>query len=223
MNGWRNVRLGLPLSVALLGVFAPASGFAAVVDLTTTIVNGNFLGGNQSTGCPVGWTCLSGNGPTSYVVTTKQYTAASDGTGTATPPNTLVPGGGADAATCPYPYEGACSFGEFDLGTYAAGTTYTITIWVGTPVHLPFDGVTPSGPVGEILFYWGTGTASAFVNYQATGVAASPTGMWTSNTLSFTPSAAQVGKPISFEMFINGGANNLVTDFVFPAPATCVI
>lgn len=208
-------RTALPLAVVLLGIFGSATGFAGTVDLTTTI--GNFEAGNQSTGCPVGWVCVSGNGPTTYTVSSKQYTAGSDGLTTG-----IAPTGTTKAATCPYPYEGACAFAKYDFGTYAAGTTYQLTIWVGSPLKLPYDGTTTAGPVGEILFYWGSNLPTqSFQQYQNVSVVPAAYGKWTSYTLSFTPSAAQVGTPMSILIFVNGGANNLVTDFDFTG-STCV-
>ena len=205
-------RFALPLAVVLFGIFAMTAS-AGNVDLTGVLANPSFEGGNGPGGCPTNWTCISGNGPTSYTVTANQYTAGSDGLASG-----IVPGG-THAGTCPYPWEGACAFGQFNLGTYQAGNTYTLTFWVGTPKTLPYNGTTPVGTVQTFRVYFVGVVNGGFNQMSATDIVAPAPGQWKQYTITFTPTGLAVGQGIGVEFFVNGGANNLVADIDFAAPA----
>jgi hypothetical protein len=227
------------LSIAgmcLVGLFASANAYGTTIDLSTLLANPSFEGGNvggTTSGCPIGWICGGSPAPgfTSYAPTSAQYTAGSDGL-----PSGIVPSG-SFVATSPVPVEGSGSLMQTGLGTYIAGNTYTLNLWVGTPKTVPFcntlsspscvANVTPSGPIATITAYFfaaggqGTGAGSA-VNILAPAI-----GQWQNIGLTYTPSAGDLGKAVGFEIFDNSGANNLIANYdivaATPEPTSLIL
>jgi hypothetical protein len=223
MKKFTLVRGALMLPVSLACLFASANAYGATIDLSTLLANPGFEAGNQGSGCPVSWTCSGSPAPgfTSYTVTSAQYTAGSDGlTG-----GRIVPGG-TQAGTSPTNVEGSGTLEQLALGTYVAGNTYSLNLWVGTPKTLPIDGVTPAGAVGTVRVYF-LGNGGGVLGSQ--DLAAPAVGQWALNTLSFTPTGGQVGQSIGLELFVDstpvggGSGNNRIANFdIVTAPPTVV-
>ena len=186
---------------------------AGTVDLVALLADPSFELGNQGVnagdvvGCPVGWTCTPGSptpGFTGVVPTSAQYTPVSDGV------SGIVPDGHW-AALAPTIIEGSGILSQTNLGTYAAGTMYTLNLWVGTPATMLLkvngtpDNVTPAMPVGRATFYF-TGTGGAALK----GVDLTPPapGQWKLVQLSFTPTGGQIGQKIGIEVFADSGGND---------------
>jgi hypothetical protein len=215
----------------LAGLFACSTGFAAIISLDSVLQNPSFEAGNQpinmgdSVGCPVDWVCNGSPTPGfwSYTVTSSQYTAGSDGLA-----GGLIVPNGTHAASSPTPVEGSGSLTQTGLGTYTAGDTYNLDLWVGTPLTVPFDGTTPAGSVGTIILYFlGNGGADLL----SVSLTAPTPGQWLSEPVSFTPAAGQIGQSIGLEIYVNsqpvggGSGNNRIADFdiapaVTPEPGT---
>jgi hypothetical protein len=213
------------------------------VDVSTLIVNSGFEFGLQPAppgdlgiGCPLLWTCLGSpyTGASSYLVTSAQYLAGADGlTG-----SKIVPGG-LYAATLPVPVGGSGRLYQLGLGTYQANTTYDLTLWIGTPLTVPFCGspaspgcvanVTPAGPLENLRFYWlGSGSGTSLNQLKAINLPIPPAGQWTSTTVTYNPSMDLVnglpqgiGEPIGFVIFAADNYSNEIVniDIVPPAPA----
>jgi hypothetical protein len=206
------VRGALMLPVALVCLFASANAYGATIDIGTLLANPSFENGNQGSGCPVSWSCGGSPSPgfTSYAPTSAQFNPATDNIGKVVPDGTHV-------ASTPTPVEGSGTLTQ-GFGTYAAGNTYTLNLWVGTPLTEP-DGTTPTGPVQTITAYFlGNGG-----QVQATSLVAPAVGKWVLDTLSFTPTGPAVGEAASFELFVNSGGNDLKANFdIAGAPVTFV-
>lgn len=197
-----SVRGALMLPVAFACLFASANAYGATIDLSTLLANPSFEGGNQGSGCPTGWTCGGSPVPgfTSYAPTSAQFVPGSDGLSG----GKIVPDG-THAASSPTPVEGSGTLTQSGLGTYTAGMTYTLNLWVGTPLTEP-DGTTATGPVQTLRVYFlGNGGAGLDPIDLTIPVA----GQWILDTVSFTPTGAQVGQSIGFEVFDESGGNDL--------------
>ena len=129
----------------------------------------------------------------------------------------LTPGG-KSAATCPTPVEGSCFLRQLNLGKYVAGNTYFLNLWVGTPLTLPIDNVTPVGKVATLRFYF-LGTNSA--GLQATDIVPPNPGQWKLVTLSFTPTGGAIGQGIGLGIFVDSGGNNQLINLDLVAPCSC--
>lgn len=194
-------------------LFMLAGAKGATIDLSTLLGNPIFELGNQASGCPVDWTCTGSPSPgfSSYVVTSAQYTAGADGLSSG-----IVPVG-TSAATSPTYIEGSGVLSQTNLGTYQAGDTYDLYLWIGTPNTLPTDNTTPVAPVGVIeVDFTGTGT-SALWTVDPPSIPAA--GQWTLDEFSFTPDAADVGQPIGIDIFDSsappsgGSGNNRIANY----------
>jgi LPXTG-motif cell wall-anchored protein len=207
--------------VMLAGLLASASAFGATVNLASALTNPSFENGVgpldpiTGVGCPVGWTCAGTPAPgfTAYTVTSAQYTAGSDGLASG-----IVPSG-THAGTSPTNVEGSGSAYQTGLGTYAAGNTYTLSLWVGTPMTLPSDGTTPVGKVGTITVYF-LGNGAVSLPDGAVSITAPAVGQWIDVPLSFTPTGVDIGQTVGFEIFESSGGNNQIVNFDIGAPPT---
>jgi hypothetical protein len=120
--------------------------------------------------------------------------------------------------------------------TYVAGQTYTVNLWVGTPNNVPaIGGVaagTPAGKVGVITVYFTGAPGVALGDGAFNGTPPSP-GTWTLETFNFTPSAADLGKPVGLDIHVDstqpggGSGNNDIANFqiatVVPEPASLLL
>ena len=204
-------RVAPALLVTLVGIAAPANGFGGTVDIGLLLGNPGFEAGNQpvnpgdQVGCPVSWTC-SGSptpGATAYVVTADQYVAGADGLS-----GGLIVPCGKWSATMPTKVEGSGFLSQSRLGTYMAGMTYVLNLWVGTPLTVPLiTPITPAGKVARVTFYF-LGNSNG--QMQANDIAAPAPGQWKLVTLSFTPVGNQVGQSIGVGLFVDSGGNNQV-------------
>jgi PEP-CTERM motif-containing protein len=215
-------RAAFVLPVTLVSLFASANAYGSTIILDSTLTNPSFEANPDKTNCPTGWTCggtLGNPGfATSYDVTSAQYTAGADGIAG------VVPFGLA-AATMPFPVEGSGSIMQTGLGSYVTGNTYTVDLWIGTPMTLPNDNTTAVAPVGTITAYFlGNGGQVAVEPLTASAV-----GQWVFSPVSFTATAAQNGQTIGFEIFVDsspvggGSGNNRIADFdigTVPEPAS---
>lgn len=148
--------------------------------------------------------------------------------------------GGLYAATLPVPIEGSGQLYQLGLGTYAANTTYTLTLWIGTPLTIPFCGnptadpnchanVTLAGPLEHLRFYWlGSGTGTSLNQLKAIDLPVPPAGQWTSVTVTFNPSTdlvnglpMGVGMPINFGIFASDNYNNEIVNIDILPTCTC--
>ena len=213
-----------PVLLATLVCFlVSANGYGATVDLATLLANPGFELGNQpvnpgdTVGCPIGWICWAGSptpGTTSYTVTSAQYSAGpSDGLGAG-----LLTPGGTKAATCPTLVEGSCYLVQTGLGSYLAGNTYVLNLWVGTPLTLPLQNTTPVGPVSTLRVYFlGNGGGGL----QATDIVPPAAGQWKLVTLTFTPGGGSVGQAIGVGIYAVSGGNNQIVNFDLGTPCVC--
>ena len=215
------------LSLAVLclaGLFVSANAYGATISLSALLANPSFASGS-TTSCPTSWTCTGSPSPgfTGYTVTSAQY------------PGAFVPGGATTAGSSPTPVEGSGTASQTGLGAYVSGNIYTLNLWVGTPLTIPFcntntapgcqANVTPVAPLTT-----GGGTITAFFmagGGQGTGAGSSVSltspaaGSWVDNLLSYTPSAGDVGKTIGVEIFAstgNGGNNEIANFEIVPTP-----
>ena len=184
---------------------------AGTVDLFTLLADPSFEGGmglanpGDLVGCPALWTCTPGSptpGFTAVMPTAAQY-APFPTTSSFTPD-------GKWAALAPTIIEGSGILSQTNLGTYAAGTKYTLNLWVGTPrtMLLKVDGtpdnVTPACRVNRMTFYWlGTGGAGL----AAVDIIPPAPGQWKLVQLSFTPTGGQIGQKIGILAFTDSGGN----------------
>jgi hypothetical protein len=230
----RQVRPASRVTVAILVVSATAYG-AGTVDVSTLMGNPGFeLGfqpaapGNLGIACPAAWLCLGNpyTGASAYLVTSAQYVAGANGlTGGKITPDGLY------AATMPVPVAGSGALYQLGLGTYLANTTYSLTLWVGTPLTMPFCGtptadrtcsanVTPAGPLETLRFYWlGIGTGTSLTQLKAIDLKVPPAGQWVSYTVTFNPSTdlvnglpQGVGMPINFAIFAADNYNHEIVN-----------
>ncbi len=231
------IRQAGPASLAaLVSLVASATAYGAgTVDVSTLLGNPGFeLGtqpappGNLGIGCPGAWLCLGSpyTGASAYLVTSAQYVAGANGLtgGKMTP-------GGLYAATMPVPVAGSGVLNQLGLGKYLANTTYSLNLWVGTPLTVPFCGIptadpkctanlTPAGPLETLRFYWlGSGTGTSLQQLKAIDLPVPPTGQWTSVTVTFNPSTdlvnglpQGVGMPINFAIFAADNYNHEIVN-----------
>ena len=216
-------RVAFALPVTLVGLFASANAYGNVI-LDNTLLNSSFELGNQASGCPVDWTCAGPAGSglvTSYLVTSSQYTAGSDGLG-----GGLIVPFGTHAATTPTPIEGSGTMTQQVSATYLNNTIYTVDLWVGTPKVLPSDGTTPVlAPVAVITAYFlGNGGQVDAINVTAPAI-----GQWSLVQLNFdTTGQVVTGETIGFSLHVDaqgstGSGNQKIADFdigAVPEPAT---
>jgi len=238
-------RVAFVFLVTLISLVASATAYGQV-DVSTLLANPGFengfqpaLPGNLGIACPSAWLC-TGSSPypaSAYVVTAAQYLAGADGlTG-----GKIVPGG-TFAGTMPTPVEGSGNLYQLGLGTYAASTTYTLTLWIGTPLTVPFCGtptadpnchanVTPvaaindHGQGGVLTFYWLGNGANQL---KAISLPIPVAGQWISTTVTFNPSTDLVnglpqgiGQSIGILIHEAGGANNEIINLDIVAACTC--
>jgi hypothetical protein len=195
-----------PALLVSLAVAGNAYGINTVVDLSTLMPNPSFELGNQmiapgnQVGCPVGWTCGGSPAPggTSCAPTIAQYVPFAD----LLPTGRMVPNG-VDVGQCPTLLAGSCTLYAVNLGTYQANTTYTLTLWVGTPLTVANCGGAPgcvanvslASPVARVTAYFlGNGNAQ----FAATNIPVPAPGQWQKISLSFTPQGIRSGKPLTF-------------------------
>jgi hypothetical protein len=201
-------------------------------------------------GCPIGWTCSTSGispGGTSYqpndpppanpVVSgpacpgcsagadiTTQYVAGSDGL-SSLGSTFITPNGGLGTWAAQVPdHEGNGTITQTGLGTYDGTDSYAVNLWVGTPLTI-FDllqgspltnpGAGPSGQItAEFLGNSGALLASISITPEATP------GMWYNDPLTFTPTGAEIGQSIGFQIVVGQGENNEVADFVIEPVTT---
>jgi hypothetical protein len=218
-------RVAFVLPVALVGLFASANAYGNVI-LDRTLQNPSFELGNQASGCPNDWTCSGADGATSFVVTSAQYTAGSDGL-----PSGIVPDGVA-AGMIPDAVEGSGMLSQTNLGTYVTGQTYTLDLWVGTPLIVPFsDPTCASGTPPNACTNGQVGTITAYFDGNGGGQLASPgsginitvpaVGQWVLVPLSFTADGNANGQAIGISIFADSGpaGNDHVVNFdIDPVP-----
>jgi hypothetical protein len=188
---------------------------AGTVDLFTLLADPSFEGGSAAppkpgdvVGCPALWTCTPGSptpGFTAVMPTVAQYAPAPF----TNVSNRFTPDG-KWAALAPTIIAGSGILSQTNLGTYAAGTKYTLNLWVGTPrtMFLNVDGTadnhTPACPVNRITFYWlGTGGAGL----AGVDIIPPAPGVWKLVQLSFTPTGGQIGQKIGILAFTDSGGN----------------
>jgi len=187
------------------GLVDSTPAYGGTIDLGTLLVNPSFEAGNDASGCPIDWTC--GGSPTpgfsSYLVTSAQYTAGSDGLTSGIVPD------GTHAATSPTFVEGSGTLSQTGVGTYDSTDTYVLNLWIGTPLTVPeITPSEPAGPVGRITVYFLGAGGGQVDSFDATIPAP---GQWVPESFSFTPSAG--GQPIGIELFVGGGGNNDIANF----------
>ncbi len=219
-------RVAIALPVTLVGLFASANAYGNVI-LDSNLLNSGFEANPDATNCPTSWTCSGSPAPgfSSYVVTSAQYTAGSDGLASG-----VVPGGIA-AATSPTFIEGSGTLSQTLSLFYTPNTTYQIDLWVGTPLT-ELDGTTTTkGPVGTIratfLGGGGVGLKDAGNNgLGATTIAAPARGQWQLFTLIFDDSAVAnvtlATTHIQFNLFVDStsanGSNDQIANFDIASP-----
>jgi hypothetical protein len=135
----------------------------------------------------------------------------------------LIVPDGMHAGQCPTLVAGSCQLYQLGLGKYAAGMTYMLNLWVGTPLTVPNCGtapqcvsdVTPAGKVARVTFYWlGNGNGQL----QATNIPVPAPGQWLLVPLRFTPAGNQVGQPINILIFASTGAGHEIINFDIAPP-----
>jgi hypothetical protein len=219
-------RSGLVFPLVLAGILAAASASGSTIFYNNLLSNPSFELSTSLTTCPTDWTCggPAGSGLVgTYAPTNLEYVAGSDGlSGSENAPF------GNNVATTPVPVEGSGSMYQTGIGTYLAGNTYTLDLWVGTPLVVPSVTSSPAAQVGVITLYiLGTaGTATPLTSFSVTP-SATP-GQWTFEQFSFTPTGSQIGQSIGMELFVGsqgnfGSGNNRIADFdigTVPEPGT---
>jgi hypothetical protein len=155
-----------PILLAIVGGAAlSVNGFAADVYLSDfdKLNNGGFEQGNQAikpgdtAACPLGWICGGSPSPgaTAYQPTALEFPAASNGLFQPPSGGPRINPSGSWSALCPTLIEGSCILSQAKIGglKYAAGTTYHLSLWLGTPKVMPFDrygNVDDKTPLGEL-------------------------------------------------------------------------
>ena len=200
--------------LGLVGLVASTGAYGATIDLGSLITNPSFSSAS-TTVCPTSWSCGGSPTPgfTGYTVTSAQYAGV------------FTPTGATTAGSSPTPVEGSGTILQSGLGTYIAGNTYTLTLWVGTPNTIPFCNgspgcvanttpVAPLTPLGTITAYF-LGNGVAAFGSSATGISAPTKGNWISYSLSYTPVATDIGRTIGFEIFdsTGTGGNNEIANY----------
>jgi hypothetical protein len=231
-------RASLALPLIVTGVFASASAFGGTISLDSGFfANSSFETAPNNTACPAGWTCgdtVKGNPgfATSYTPTSAEYVPGSDGLS-----GGLIVPDGVGVATMPSPVEGSGSISQILAATYQSGSTYTLDLWIGTPLIVPSGDTSCStpqppcavaGPVGTITAYF-LGNGGAVLKAVDLSAPTTP-GKWALTTLTFDPAAFNaVGQTIGFTLFVEaapksgGSGNDRIADFdiaAVPEPAT---
>ena len=213
-------RLGFVFPLALAGVLAAGSASGATILFDNLLANPSFEIGGGLGVCPTSWTCgLNPNNglSNSYAPTNVEYIAGSDGL----PGNKNAPDG-SKVGSAPTGEEGSGFIFQTGLGTYLAGNTYTLNLWVGTPLKVPAVPATGALPVGTFRVYF-LGNAAGTLGAVDVAPSATP-GQWALRQLSFTPTGNQVGQTIGLEIFIDstpvggGSGNDHIADFDIAAP-----
>ncbi len=221
---------GFVFPLALVGIFAAVSANGATILYDNLLANASFeLGGGLGI-CPTGWTCGTdpNNGlSNSYAPTSAEYIAGSDNLlGSRSVPD------GSKVASAPTGVSGMGIIYQTGLGTYTAGNTYMLDLYVGTPLVVPSFTSQGALPLGRItLYFLGTSVGGSLVELAFADVTPSPTpGQWTLQQFSFTPTGNQLGQSIGMALFVSGelpgggSANNRIADFDIassvPEPAT---
>lgn len=181
--------------VVVSAVLAGVSASAAIIDVSTLLANPSFEAGNQPSGCPVGWICNGSPLPgfTSYDITTAQY-------------DPLFIPNGTHVASAPVPAEGFGTLAQVTSSVYSFGDTYRLSFWVGTPLTLPIDDVTPVAEVGTFRVRF-VGLINETLFQQDFAVPAP--GNWLNYTFDFTPTASQAGKTVGVVFFVAGGGPSI--------------
>ncbi len=216
--------------LGLVGLFASTAAYGATIDLGSAILNPAFSSVNTTT-CPTSWTCTGTPLPgfTGYTVTSAQY------------PGAFTPTGAPTAGSSPTPVEGSGSAFQGGLGTYLAGNIYTLSLWVGTPLTIPFcngspgctANVTPAasltGGGGTITAYFFAGAGQATSTGSSVALTSPTAGLWKNYLLSFTPTGSDIGKAIGFEIFdsTGNGGNNEIANYQIggsvPEPTSLIL
>lgn len=181
--------------VVVATVLTSFSAGAAIINVSTLLTNSSFENGNQPSGCPIGWVCNGSPLPgfTSYDITTAQY-------------DPLFIPNGTHAASAPVPAEGFGTLAQVTSSVYSFGDTYRLNFWVGTPLTLPIDDVTPVAKVGTFRVRF-VGLINETLSQQDFAV---PTpGNWLNYTFDFTPTAGQAGKTVGIVFFVAGGGPSI--------------
>ena len=223
-------RFGFVFPLALVGIFAGGNASGATILYNDLLVNASFEIGGGLGVCPTSWTCgLNPNNglSNSYAPTNVEYVAGSDGlSGSKNAPD------GNKVGSAPTGEEGSGFIFQTGLGTYAAGNTYTLNLYVGTPLKVPAIPATGALPVGTFRVYF-LGNAGATPGSALFAIDVTPPatpGQWVFKQLSFTPTGNQLGQSIGVEIFVDstpvggGSGNDHIADFDIaasvPEPAT---
>ena len=209
------------LLVALAAIFAAVTARGGTILYDNLLANASFeLGGGLGI-CPTGWTCGTdaNNGlSNSYAPTNLEYVAGSDNLSGS---SRSVPDG-SKVASAPTGVSGmGFMFQTGLLGTYTAGNTYTLNLYVGTPLVVPSLTSQSALPVGRItLYFLGTTVGGSLVQLAGADVTPSATpGQWTLQQFSFTPTGSFIGQDVGLEIFVAGGGNYRIADFdIAPVP-----
>jgi len=148
-----------------------------------------------------------------------QFVAGSDGLNTLGS-TYITPNGalGTWAAQVP-DHESNGSIMQTDIGTYDGTDSYEVDLWVGTPLTifdlqqgpLPLTNPAAGATTGPIEAYF-LGTGGAVLDEINVTAEATP-GQWYNDPLVFTPTGAEIGQQIGFELSVGQGPNNEVADF----------
>jgi len=212
-------RFGLVFPLALVGIFAGVNASGSTILYDNLLANASFEMGGGLGVCPTSWTC--GVNPNaglvnSYAPTNLEYIAGADGL-----PSDMNAPDGSKVASGPTGEEGSGFMYQTGLGTYAAGNTYTLDLWVGTPLVVPAITTSSALAVGRItLYFLGTSVGGSLVQLASADVSPSSTpGQWTLEQFSFTPTGGSVGQSIGLELFVDstpvggGNGNGHIADF----------
>lgn len=209
------------LLVALAAIVTAVSASADPILFEDLLANASFEIGGGLGVCPTGWTCGTdaNNGlSNSYAPTSLEYVPGSDGL---TGVDRSVPEG-SKVASAPTGVSGSGFMYQTGLlGTYVGGNTYTLDLYVGTPLVVPSLTTQAALPVDRITVYFlGTSIGGSLVQLGFANVTPSATaGQWTLQQFSFTPTGSAIGQNIGLEVFVGGGGNDHIADFdMAPAP-----
>jgi hypothetical protein len=208
------------LLVALAAIGTAVSASADPILFENLLANASFEIGGGLGVCPTDWTCGTdaNNGlSNSYAPTSLEYVPGSDG----------LPGisrsvpDGSKVASAPTGLSGSGFMYQTGLGTYVAGDTYALDLYVGTPLVVPSLTSQAAAPVDRITVYFlGTTVGGSLVQLGFANVTPSATaGQWTLQQFSFTPTDSAIGQNIGLEIFVGGGVNGHIADFdMAPVP-----
>ena len=209
------------LLVALAATFAAVNARADTILFENLLQNASFESGGGLGVCPALWTCgiNAGSGlSNSYAPTNLEYIAGSDGiAGSKNAPD------GSKVASAPVGEEGSGFMDQTGLGTYIAGNTYTLDLWVGTPLVVPSITSQAALPVGTITLYFLGNGLGQITSFNVTP-SATP-GQWTLEHFSYTPSGTDLGQTIGLKIFVDsapqggGSGNDHIANFdMVPVP-----